>query len=65
MGSRASASPSMDDYQAESDHSTLARSAEITQSPKRMAGVAKHHQKVTKQLKRTGSAIKSMSSRSR
>ncbi len=55
----------MDDYQAESDHSTLARSAEITQSPKRMAGVAKHHQKVTKQLKRTGSAIKSMSSRSR
>jgi hypothetical protein len=34
------------DYQAEDDHRTMGRAAEIQADPKRMAGVRKHHKKV-------------------
>ena len=43
--------PAMDrDYQAEDDHRTLSRAAEIQSDKSRMAGVKKHHRKVTKQM---------------
>lgn len=45
------------DWQAEDDHRTLTRAAEVTQDPARMAGVAKHHDKVKKQLGKVGRAI--------
>lgn len=40
----------VDSYQAESDHGTMMRAAEIKADPGRMAGVKKHHKKQTKAL---------------
>lgn len=40
------------DYQAEDDHRTLTRAAEIQDDHSRMAGVRRHHQKQTKALGR-------------
>lgn len=45
------------DYQAEDDHRTLGRAAEIEGDSKRMAGVKKHHAKTTKAHKAIGRAI--------
>lgn len=36
------------DYRAESDHRTLSDASEIVSDKSRMAGVKKHHKKVTK-----------------
>lgn len=49
--------PEMDSYRAENDHGTLARAEEIRGDSKRMAGVKKHHRKVTKQLGKMGRAL--------
>lgn len=42
------ASKSEDDYRMESDHRTMSDAAEIANDKQRMAGVRKHHKKVTK-----------------
>lgn len=44
-------------WQAEDDHRTVSRAAEIQGDPKRMAGVKKHHRKVTKSMSKVGSLI--------
>lgn len=41
-------SKSEQDYRAEDDHRTLQRAAEITSDSSRMAGVKRHHAKVTR-----------------
>lgn len=46
-----------DPWQAESDHSTLARAQEIREDPKRMTGVKKHHAKATRQLGKVGKSL--------
>jgi len=59
--STVAASPSMmrdRDYQAEDDHRTLTRAQEIAEDKGRMAGVRKHHQKMTKSLSKVGSMMK-------
>lgn len=38
------------DYQAEDDHRTLMRSAEVQNDPARMAGAKKHHKKQMKKM---------------
>lgn len=43
------------DYQAESDHHTLSRAAEIHGDPDRMKNAHKHHKKQTKALDKVGS----------
>lgn len=45
------------DYQAEDDHRTMTRAAEISSDPSRMSGVKKHHRKATKQLNMVGRSI--------
>lgn len=45
------------DWQAEDDHRTMTRAAEIKQDPSRMAGVAKHHEKQKKSLASIGRSI--------
>ena len=47
-----------DPYQAEDDHRTLSRAAEVRNDPKRMAGVAKHHAKVKKSLASVGRSLR-------
>lgn len=43
--------PMMDrDYQAEDDHRTMSRAADIQNDPTRMAGVRKHHKKHMKKM---------------
>jgi hypothetical protein len=44
-------------YQAEDDHRTMSRAAEISGDTKRMAGVRKHHKKMKKQHAMVGRAI--------
>jgi hypothetical protein len=52
------AAPSMaDPYQAEDDHRTLSRSAEIQADPKRVAGVRKHQAKQKRTLGVVGRMI--------
>lgn len=46
-----------DDWRGESDHRTLTDAAAIGSDPQRMRGVAKHHRKVQKGLKRVGAMI--------
>jgi hypothetical protein len=46
-----------DPWQAEDDHRTLTRAAEVQADPVRMKGVAKHHRKVKKQLASVGRTI--------
>lgn len=46
-----------DPWQAEDDHRTLSRAAEVQADPQRMKGVAKHHRKVKKQLSSVGRVI--------
>ncbi len=46
-----------DPYQAEDDHRTLSRSAEIQGDPKRMAGVKKHQAKQKRTLGVVGRMI--------
>jgi len=54
-------------WQAEDDHRTLSRAAEVTQDPQRMKGVADHHKKIQKALgvvgRRIAANTRSMSSR--
>lgn len=45
------------DYQAESDHRTLTQAADIAGDHKRMVGVKRHHQKVTKGMSKVGRMI--------
>ena len=52
-----SALPDLDKYQAEDDHRTMTRSAEIQQDPKRMAGVKRHHRKQQRALGSVGRLI--------
>jgi hypothetical protein len=47
----------MDPWQAEDDHRTLSRAAEVQADPARMKGVAKHHKKMKKQLASVGRSI--------
>lgn len=54
---RTSTPEPVDDYRAESDHGTLARAEEIRGDGKRMAGVKRHHKKVSKQLGKMGRAL--------
>jgi hypothetical protein len=56
---KAPSSPSKTDmdYQAEDDHRTLQRAAEVTADPDRMQRVAKHHLKVTKDLGRMSAML--------
>jgi hypothetical protein len=50
--------PSIDkDYQAEDDHRTITRAQEICDDKKRMAGVRRHHQKMTRSLTKVGAAL--------
>jgi hypothetical protein len=49
--------PGMDPWQAEDDHRTLSRAAEVQADPARMKGVAKHHKKMKKQLASVGRSI--------
>lgn len=52
------AAPAMDhDYQAEDDHRTLTRAAEVHGDPARMKGVAKHHTKQTRSLAKVGKML--------
>lgn len=44
-------------WQAEDDHRTLTRAAEVTNDPQRMKGVAEHHAKVKKDLAQVGRRI--------
>ena len=46
-----------DPWQAEDDHRTLTRAAEVQSDPARMKGVAKHHRKMKKQLASVGRTI--------
>ncbi len=46
------------DYQAEDDHRTLTRAQEIADDHKRMAGVRKHHEKMTRSLAKVGHMMK-------
>jgi hypothetical protein len=46
-----------DPYQAEDDHRTIMRAAEIQGDRKRMGGVRKHQIKQTKALKKVGSFL--------
>lgn len=46
------------DYQAEDDHRTLTRAAEIAGDGKRMSGVKRHHTKLSRGLAKVGSMIK-------
>jgi ribosomal protein L12E/L44/L45/RPP1/RPP2 len=65
-GSLASPSKGPDAWQAEDDHRTLTRAAEVQADPARMKGVVKHHQKMKKALShvnRTISAARAMGSR--
>ena len=48
----------MTDYQAEDDHRTLTRAAEVQGDAKRMAGVKKHHAKMTKALSTVGRSLR-------
>ena len=52
-----------DDYRAESDHRTLRDAAEISSDKKRMAGVKKHHKKVSKQHSMIGRQLMSQGRR--
>lgn len=45
------------EYQAEEDHRTLTRAAEVRSDSSRMAGVVRHHQKQTMALQRTSKAL--------
>lgn len=45
------------EYQAEDDHRTLTRAAEIHGDSDRMAGVKKHHAKQTKALHKVGGML--------
>lgn len=55
---KVNAPPTMSDpYQAEDDHRTLSRSAEIQQDPKRMAGVKRHQTKQKRTLGVVGRMI--------
>ena len=56
-GPSPSMSKSESDYQSEDDYRTMSRAAEIGQDKKRMAGVAKHHKKVSKSHKLVGRSI--------
>ena len=47
----------VDDYQAESDHGTLARAQEIQAAPKRMAAVKGFHRKKMKAMAGVGKAL--------
>lgn len=49
------------DYQAESDHHTLSRAAEIHGDPSRMRAAHTHHKKQTKALDKVGSLFGSKS----
>ena len=57
MGPFASSQKSEQDYQAEDDHRTMTRAAEVVGDPKRMAGVKKHHRKQKKALAMVGRSI--------
>jgi len=46
------------DYQAEDDHRTLSRAAEITGDPARMRGVKRHHVKQAASLRTVGGLLK-------
>lgn len=46
------------DYQAEDDHHTLSRAAEIRSDPKRVAAVQQHHQTVKKRLSMVGRSLR-------
>jgi hypothetical protein len=48
---------SMNAYQAEDDHRTLSRAAEVQADPKRMKGVAQHHRKQKRSLSKVGKMI--------
>ena len=53
------AAPTMDrDYMAEDDHRTLTRAQEISEDKSRMAGVRKHHKKMTRSLTKVSSMMK-------
>lgn len=46
-----------DPWQAEDDHRTLTRAAEVQADPARMKGVVKHHQKMKKALSNVNRTI--------
>ncbi len=50
-------SKSDNEWRAEEDHRTLSRAAEVQADKSRMAGVKKHHKKVTKQHSMVGRAL--------
>ena len=52
-----SAYPGQQDWQAESDHNTMTRAAEIKKDPSRMKGVMRHQAKQVKALQSVGSDI--------
>jgi hypothetical protein len=47
-----------DPWQAEEDHRTLSRSAEIQADPQRMRGVRKHHATKKRAMSKLGSMLK-------
>ncbi len=59
------AAPMMDhDYQAEDDHRTMMRAAEIHGDHKRMAGVHRHHKKQIEALGKVHTMLKGGAGRS-
>ncbi len=51
-------SPASDhDWQAEDDHRTITRAAEVQGDKKRMAGVKRHHKKLTRDIARVGKSL--------
>jgi hypothetical protein len=52
-----SSSKGPDPWQAEDDHRTLTRAAEVQNDPARMKGVVKHHRKMKKALATVGRSI--------
>ncbi len=56
-GPMPSKSTAPDPYQAEDDHRTLSRAADIQEDAQRMAGVRKHQAKVSKSLTKVGRMI--------
>jgi hypothetical protein len=55
MGASPSKGP--DPWQAEDDHRTLTRAAEVQADPARMKGVVKHHSKMKKALSNVNRTI--------
>lgn len=51
-------SKSEKDYQAEDDHRTLSRAAEIQADTSRMARVKTHHRKETRRLSKVGRSLR-------